>query len=171
MVEDSRAFPLQQGSLDWLCSLYATINLCHRHDRIVAPAEADVLFRKLVADALPALNWDIGRYITQGVDPNPDVIDLLKAAGFSEIGTLQPTLSAIAEACRETPGVLIYFSEQPEAKRGLPFTHYTIVTSVSGEGKLSLFDSNGFDMIEQVGEQLHADGRAITISAAWRVAA
>ena len=168
-MEDSRAFPLQQGDLDWLCSLYATINLLYLHKKISALEEADQQFRALITGVLPTLGWDLGRYIALGVDPDQDILDLLKGVGFRKIEYFEPTVLAIATACRETPGVLIYFSERPRPNGTELFSHYTIVTSVSDAGELELYDSRGLKPIKQVCGRLHTDRVPIKIIAAWRI--
>lgn len=166
-MSDSRTFPLKQGDLDWLCSIYAAINLRHLRDKIFSVSSADVLFRKLIETQLPARNWKIGRYIAEGVDPNADIVELFEAAGFPSVEAIDLSAETIAAECSQQTGLLIYIEETTGDSDF--FSHYTIATRVTQSGDIELYDSWKFQRLARVGGDLKAGNLNVKISTAWRI--
>lgn len=162
-----RTIPLKQGDLDWLCSIYAAINLGYLRGNISDICAADKLFKKLIAKQLPARKWNIGRYVTEGVDPNPDIVKLFEDSGFSSVEPIDPSAKAIEAECRQQPGVLIYFEETTGCSDR--FSHYTIAIGVSQCRDIKLYDSWKFERLERVGDGLKAGDLNVKIKMAWRI--
>lgn len=164
---DRRKFPLRQGDLDWLCSAYAAINLCKLRGHISTPLEADERFEKMVSD-LPR-GWDLRRYIAEGVNPNRDIRNLMKIAGYSDATPLPlDVMLASLHQRVAPPGFLVYLKGVGDS-RGL--SHYTIVKSAARSGRLGLYDSYGFSHIQRStsGYILEKGSCPIEIKAVWRV--
>ena len=130
-------FPFQQGDLDWLCSLYATINLMHLQKDIDGIEDAGIKFNELLQYV--AKNGDLFRTITEGVY-RADVIEFLSHFDYKAKRFVKPTPEEIVE--HSTDGAIIYL------KRPDGFDHYTAIRAVGGLGKIELFDSYGFKKIQ-----------------------
>lgn len=155
-----RPFPLQQGDLDFLCSLYAVVNLLHLHGRAATIPEAGAHFTRIMGK-LPSLKWDLPRFVTEGVNPTGDLLELLGVAGFK--GLVLP-VRELNELRVTEPGVLVFLKSRDGS-----FDHYTIVTEVRSTGDLVLFDSFGFDVIECQAGAYTLRGVPIRLVKAWRV--
>ena len=166
-MDDLRRFPLKQGDLDWLCSIYAAINLRHLRDTTFSDSTADELFKKLITKQLPARKWNVGRYVAEGVNPK-DIRGLFEAAEFSSVKLITtPSPEAIAMECRQQSGLLIYFEETTGGRNR--FSHYTIATCVTQSGDIELYDSWKFDRLARVGDRLKAGSFDVTVLKAWRI--
>lgn len=144
-----------------MCCLYAVINLLHRHGWADSVELAGEHFARIL-DNLPSLKWDISTFATQGVDPNEDVIELLNLAGFS---ALEIPPENLAEVCAINSKGILIFCKHLEGK----FDHYTVVTEVSKDGELLLFDSYGFDRAIPKNGGYSLSGLIVTIQKAWKV--
>lgn len=166
-MSDCRTFPLKQGDLDYLCSIYAAINLRHWRGTMSGVSAADKLFRKLISKQLPARKWNVGRYVAEGVDPHSDIVELFKAAEFASVEAITPSVEKIAEACSEQSGILIYFEETTGGCDR--FTHYTIATGVTRSGDVELYDSWKFERLQRANDELKAGNYKVQIVKAWRI--
>lgn len=164
---DCRTFPLKQGDLDYLCSIYAAINLWHLRDAMFDVSAADKLFRTLISEQLPPLKWNIGKYVSEGVDPNSDIVELFEAAQFSSVEAISPSFETIAAECSKQSGVLIYIEETTGGCDR--FTHCTIATGVTRSGDVELYDSWKFKRLKRANGELTAGNYKVQIVKAWRV--
>jgi len=166
-MSEARTFPMKQGDLDWLCSIYAAVNLRHLRDTSFSVSAADELFKYLVKTQLPRRKWNIGRYVAEGVDPNADIVELFQAAGFSNVEPIDPRAETFAAECNQSSGLLIYVVEIT-SDRGR-FSHYTIANRVTQSGDIALYDSWKFDRLVRVDDELKAGDLDVMIWKAWRI--
>jgi hypothetical protein len=147
------SFPYQQGNLDWLCSVYATINLLHLNRDINNEDEAWKAMKSLIL--LIKDEGDLSAVLTKGVHKG-DVQDFLRAYERESDRLDNPTLEEIQEKAQE--GAIIYFKSVDGS-----FNHYTVIRVGKGSKKVELFDSYGFKTIQCTGGEWFIDDNAILI--------
>ena len=143
------------------------INLRHLRNSKFSISSADELFKELIETQLPAQKWNVGRYVAQGVDPNTDIVQLFKAAGFASVEAIDFSTEKIAAECRKQSGLLIFIKETTEHCDC--FSHYTIANCVTQSGDIELYDSWKFERLTRLGGDLKAGNLDVKISAAWRI--
>lgn len=62
-------FPARQGDLDFMCSIYAAVNALQLVGDIKELDQSAISFRLAILFMAAAREWDLGRSITEGVDP------------------------------------------------------------------------------------------------------
>jgi len=135
-MKNSIAFPFQQGDLDWLCSIYATINLsCLRGD-IVGVEAAGETFNEL--STYVSKSGDLYQTITAGVRRG-DVTSFLRERGYKAKKFSKPSQELIREHSRN--GAIIYL------RNAEGFDHYTVIRTAAGSTGIELYDSYRFSEI------------------------
>lgn len=82
--EENPEFPIKQGQLDFMCSIYAAINALHLVGDIRKLDQAAIQFRLAIMFMQAAKDWDLGRSVTEGVDPE-DMEEFLGRLCWREI--------------------------------------------------------------------------------------
>lgn len=149
----SVTFPYQQGDLDWLCSIYATINLLHLQEHISKEKDAWVAMRALIS--YTASTGDLKLAFTKGVEKD-DVCHFLMDRGYSSKNTELPSPHEIEEGA--TDGAVIYIKFDKS-----DFDHFTVIRTTRGINDVELFDSYGFREIACHNGSWFLDGNPIKI--------
>jgi len=172
-MTSEKKFPLQQGDLDSLCGVYATINALSLAtkdhgwpDKSADPiVKAERLFVHLVERIVLATDGNLFRATTEGLDP-PDVVWLVDIAenywndgrrGFRTSANRlafppvknekMPNFYVIMNHLKKGGQVILAYGQ------GKDIEHYTVVLDVSDAGRtINLFDSYG------IAEMTHTDG-------------
>ena len=157
--------PYRQGDLDWLCSVYAAINLRQLSDGKMDEHEAAILFKILVQRIVA--EGDLPKVLLSGIRhyADDDMTWLLKSAGLKDVERHKwNSVSQLDSYLKEHSGVVLFF-KGPDAGQ----THYTTVRSGSRSDCFKLFDSWKYDSIEldTKAGQLGISGRPINPIALW----
>lgn len=142
-MADKPVFPLQQGDLDYLCSIYAVLNLANLHGTIGTVDDAKGCFDKIIRKIPGAMGGKLPAYVTKGIDPGDDFAWALGEAEFVN-GSLvrSPSYFSLCDALeKDRLPVPIYVVGLKGSRH---FSHYTIATAVHPNGNIALFDSYGF---------------------------
>lgn len=148
-------FPMQQGDLDYFCSLYAVINLRHDKGYIKDPEAAGADFTTLVQAIDDAPDGSVAGTATKGVC-RTDVVWMLDQFKIRASKENKPTPARLVEAAEK--GAIIFFKRPSDN-----FDHYTVLKHGASESRLELLDSYGFLTIEGDGENWTIDGDPIDI--------
>ena len=153
-------FPLQQGTLDDLCSVYAIINFLHlESDGEIDFERGAKIFQKgikAVAKYEVATKGKMGTLkglVAQGNDPE-NFVWL-----YGKMGETRHGLEHKKTVSAANMPALVYFEVNPSPIKD--FTHYSVVRSVNKDGDMVLFDSYGFSNIMYINQKyflLHDDG-------------
>ncbi|WP_133251584.1 hypothetical protein [Zavarzinia aquatilis] len=151
-------FPLQQGSLDYFCSIYASLNLLHLKGRLDNIDDASVLFKEIIYNIAESDDGDIAGYVTEGIDP-VQIPWLLVASRIVEIEDC--VIEIEANMIRENIPALVFLCCEDG------FTHYTVVNGMKENGEFTLFDSYGFSGISLGDAGFMLNGVLIKELQAW----
>ena len=139
-------FPLQQGALDDLCSVYAIVNflalVCGKDFK---PAQARAVFNSAIA-AIDTVNpGDLQALVTEGIDPKHLVC--LYNEAVKGLWSFPKTPKLKLQKGPPTPdkNTIIFFAQDQFPDN--TFTHYTVVKKVENDGSLLLSDSYGLPKI------------------------
>ena len=153
MIE--RNFPLQQGDLDYFCSIYAVINLLHSKGAVADLAAAGESFTLLINEIDRVKGGSVAATATEGTD-GEDVIWFFKKLKFKAVEIKNPSAPEIVKSAQK--GAIIFLRTTDTE-----FDHYTVVAADSEEGRLGLLDSYGFDAILRDGDGWTLNGKSIEI--------
>ncbi|WP_136684542.1 hypothetical protein [Falsirhodobacter xinxiangensis] len=153
MIE--RKFPMQQGDLDYFCSIYAVINLLHTKGQVADLSAAGVLFTKLIEAIDAEDGGSVAATATRGVY-REDVLWLLEVLGHECSKSQKPTARQIVEGAGK--GAIVFFKAPGEQ-----FDHYTVVSADATEDRLALFDSYDFEAILRDGDRWTLNGKTVEI--------
>lgn len=158
-------FPLQQGDLDYLCSIYAVLNLGYLHGTIGTLEDAKHRFDDIVRE-IPKAKGDLPAYVTKGIDPGKDFAWALEQAKLTK-GTLDtsPSYSSLrSDLENDRHPIPVYVVGKRPSRH---FSHYTIATGVHPNGNIALFDSYGFvELVRKVGA-LILGSETVKLVASW----
>ena len=135
----AKKFPLQQGDLDSLCSIYAVINLLHSRGEIADFDAAVGKFQKLIDCITAHPEGNVAGAVKAGVYRG-DVPWFLEQLGRKVAKKNAPNVEDIVEGVKK--GAIIFF----KVLQG-NFDHYTVLSPASTAARLELIDSYGFDEI------------------------
>lgn len=158
------AFPLQQGSLDWLCSIYAAINVMHLRGKITTLDAAAVPFGQAIEFMQKEKGWNLSRAICEGIDEEDccQLFQKLSGADWEvDSGNVYTDrLSRLKELLHGgAKAVVVSLVRDAEDERGV--MHYTVVTHVSSTN-LTTWDSQG-KKIERNADKLEYDGADVRL--------
>jgi len=145
-------FPFQQGDLDYLCYVYAAVNLLYLRGEIKSSEGAASKFQT-------ALNWiatkgNLFRATTQGMG-QADVAEMLDLLKLPVDLILRPTRSEVHAASDN--GALIFV-------KGVDWDHYTVIQATKGKRTVELFDSYGFQGFRSVHGKWFIDTMEVEIT-------
>lgn len=135
----ARKFPLQQGDLDSLCSIYAVINLLHSRGDVPDFDAAVRMFQNLIDRITAHPEGNVAGAVKTGVYRN-DVPWFLEQLGRKAVKKNARNVEDIVEGAKK--GAIIFF----KVLRG-NFDHYTVLSPTSTAVRLELIDSYGFNEI------------------------
>ena len=167
----SKKFPLQQGDLDYFCSIYAALNFLHLKGKLESIENAEKLFRKIVHAIKDDEHGDIVGYITKGIFEYDALfpLDLIK----NGIGIEYSIKNEIIELFNNGEDIYKFINDNAPIFVYLirvdGFTHYTIIDGIKRGGSISLFDSYGFSEISFKDENFMLDGVIIMKMKAWTI--
>jgi hypothetical protein len=155
-------FPIGQGALDYLCSIYAVINAFHLQDLLTdVPGLPDGKLKaaeELFEHLLERINKKGNLFLatTQGIDPEdiPWLITTARNSPKGRKGTPLPQFPAGEYNFKDMVAIRSHLKSQSKAAAIIffrilsdGFTHYTVVKKINDSGDLVLFDSYGFETI------------------------
>ena len=159
-------FPLQQGSVDWLCSIYAALNILYLRGELKSVNEASFKFAEIL-QRLADHNYNIRYYVTQGVDPE-NITDVLEISGISKIKDHQDHKNEFVGKYENAKAYLLYLCDVET--NGIKYTHYTISTAKTPSGAHLLYDSCGFAELVPTGDGRFILGdKHVEINRAWKI--
>lgn len=160
-------FPLQQGSLDFLCSIYAVINMMERHGEFRTLDQAAIPFRVAILKAQASADWDLAATITKGLNEE-DIEELIGVMLYGEVETIQqPTLDNLKNMLEKENnvsrrGIIVSLYQDDE------LIHHSVVKEVTDD-KLPLHDSYGCAHLHRKGNTLMYQGKDVQIGWAYRL--
>lgn len=160
---------VRQGSLDFMCSVYAAINLLYYYGALNELDDAAVPFRRAVDFMNTECDWDLAGAICEGVDEedciklfeelsgyhwdvDKDVAQRYKAR-FDRLERLKNILEGGVKA------VIVSLIRYTNRTREV--VHYTVVTGLNSES-LAIRDSQG-KIITRKGNNLQYDGEEVSL--------
>lgn len=146
-------FPYQQGNLDYLCHLYAAVNLLHLRGKIVTLEQAGEQFTKAIQWIWTAKGGNLFAATTEGMDP-PDVAEMLDELGIPVDHIEQPKPDVVAK--RAANGAVIFI-------KGSDWDHYTVIRAARGVEIIELFDSYGFRQCQHLDGNWIIDGEEVEL--------
>lgn len=145
-------FPCQQGDLDYLCHVYAAINLLHLAEKIDTLEEAGETFRL-------AMRWIWRKGNLLGASTKgmwqPHVAEMFGVFGLDIDMIESPCAEDIA--ARAAKGAAIFIV-------GKDWDHYTVIRATKGVEAVQLFDSYGFREIRHHNGSWFIDEQEVTIT-------
>lgn len=162
-MQDS-VFPLQQGQLDWMCSIYAAINLMHVHGMIKTFDDAVVPFRRAIDFMQSESQWNLAKAITEGIDEEDcgELFKNLSGRNWDVFpnGDCPDRFLKIKQLLDDgAKGVIVSLVLNKKGARDV--LHYTVVTGASPK-RLTIYDSQG-KTIEKIDEGLWYDGCSVRL--------
>lgn len=174
MPVDEDHFPLQQGSLDFMCGTYAAINAMYIRKEIGSLDQAAIPFRLAIMFMQSSTEWDLAQAVCLGVGEK-DYLELLEALSWrnwtfytdADCDDSDGLLGKLDQVLQERAGPVIVSLVDPVAEAFDPeeerdVIHYTVVKEVRPES-LVIFDSQGHQAIERAGRDLRYCGRDVRL--------
>jgi hypothetical protein len=187
----NRNFPLQQGDLDFLCSVYAAINALYLRARPVGFPDATAgglalagqIFVHVVHRINTAKGGDLPGAISEGIDPK-DIFWLVnETRGYwndpstshrkeDPLLPMIPLIENVDGFWKPTPKIE-EMREHLQAghviiafKRDDGFDHYSVISSIKLDNTIILYDSYGISQLPWVDGSYKLDGK-VTITSAF----
>jgi len=145
-------FPFQQGGLDYLCHVYAAVNLLHLRGKIKSVEQAGEKFKEAMKWILEEGN--LFKSSTEGMDPG-DVEEMLNLLGIPVEVIKAPAPLVIGD--RAANGAVIFIE-------GDDWDHYTVIRTARGTEIVELFDSYGYRAIQPRRGKWLVDGDEIKVT-------
>ena len=157
-------FPLQQGALDWLCSIYAAINAMNVCGEIATLDDAADPFRNAIKFMQKEKGWNLSKAIRKGIDEEDcrELFQKLSGAAWGvDSETDYPDRLVRLKDLLDRGAKAVVVSLVRVASEPRDVLHYTVVTGVSSK-RLTFFNSQR-KKIEQNGGNLRYDGADVSL--------
>ena len=157
-------FPLQQGALDWLCSIYAAINVMHVRGKIANLDEAAVRFGNAIEFMQSAKGWNLSKALCEGIDEEDccELFQKLSGADWDVYPDIDcPDRLSRLKQLLDDGAKAVIVSLVRDAKDDRDVLHYTVVMGVSSMC-LTICDSQGKE-IQRNGSNLQYDGANVSL--------
>lgn len=171
---DEGPFPLQQGSLDFMCGIYAAINAMYIRKEIGSLDQAAIPFRLAIMFMQSSTKWDLAQAVCLGVGEE-DYLELLKAlswrdwTSYTDADGDNPAglLGKLEQVLQEGAGPVIVSlvdlgAEAFNLEVERYVEHYTVIKEVTPD-KLVIFDSQGHQEIHRSGSGLSYGGSDVRL--------
>lgn len=161
-------FPLQQGALDWMCSIYAAINVMYIRGKIATLDEAAIPFRRAIDFMKSKEDWDLAKAISEGIDEEDcsELFENLSGTDWDIYANNKCSDRFIKlKQLLDEGSAPVIASLVCDAKGARDVIHYTVITDV-GASHLTNFDSQE-KKIEKSGNNLRYDGRDVRLGCFW----
>ena len=158
--------PFQQGDLDWLCGLYAIINLLKLQGGISTQEDACKKFEEILCEAAKQ-KWSILRFVTEGIGKR-DANNLLNIAHITNNKIKNFRLEEIPDCVGKSCAFLIYIRVPKTGNLADCFTHYTIINGKYENG-YHIFDSFGQKCLIRDKKYFNYGEHIVEIASAWKI--
>lgn len=147
-------FPYQQGDLDYLCHVYAAMNLLHIRGEIATLEGAGEKFTEALQWISTVEGGNLFAATTEGMDAH-EVAEMLCVLGLPVDCIDAPAPEVVAERAAE--GAVIFIE-------GDGWDHYTVIRAAGRTEIFQIFDSYGFCEFQSRGGEWVVDGETVELS-------